>query len=136
MTNVAALNFKKELAEAEAIAAERRAAPELSADEILAGFTRELRSVAVQGFGTVHYYYPLSVTEYFSFRSKVDEDDSMTASNMVKTIIEFARNADGSQKFKPEHFDALMNAPTAAVTKLAGVLVGTHGFSVASAEKK
>lgn len=136
MSNVASLNFKKELAEAEAIAAERKAAPELSAEDILAGFTRELRSVAVDGFGTVHYYYPVSVTEYFSFRSKVDEDESMTARNMVKTIIEFSRNSDGSQKFKPEHFDALLNAPTSAVVKLAGVLVGTHGFTVASAEKK
>jgi hypothetical protein len=136
MTNVAALNFSKELADAEKIAADRRATPELSAEDILAGFKRELRSVAVAGFGTVYYYYPLSIAEYFDFRSKIEEDDAMTARNMVNSIISFARNSDGSLKFKPEHADALLQAPPDSVTKLATTVIGSHRFSVASAEKK
>jgi hypothetical protein len=132
MTNVAAINFKKELAEAESVAAQRRAAADLSAEDILASLKRELRSVSDPVFGTV-YYYPLSVSEYFAFRSKVDADDSMTALNMAKSIVEFARNKDGSLKFKPEHATALLDAPPAAVYKLASTLIG---FNLAAVEKK
>jgi hypothetical protein len=139
MSNVAALNFKQELANAEAVAAQKKAeldaVPELSTEEILAGFTRELREVKVAGFGKVYYYHPMSVAEHLELQSRLDGDGATTAANLVQTIIALARSSDGSPKFKAEHAQALIDAPSASIFKLASTMMGSH-VALASAEKK
>ena len=138
--SASAIAFHDELSRARAVAAERRKAleeaPELTAEQILDGFKRELRSVAVEGFGKVYYYYPMSVAEHLELREKIGDGDETTAAKMVQAIIAFARNGDGSLKFKPEHASALLQAPDTSVLKLAALVVHSHGFSIASAEKK
>lgn len=112
------------------------AIPELSADDILKSFRRELRSVAIDGFGTLYFYFPLNITEQMAVQEKVGDDGRMTASGIVKSLILLARNSDGSQKFKDEHFEALMDAPAAAIVAFARAAIHTYAVNEASVEKK
>lgn len=139
MSTAQAVSYQDELAAARATAAARRKelaeAPEMSVDDILAGFKRELDSVSVPGFGKV-YFYPLSIAEYVDLQEQISEDGTTTARNMVRTIIALARNSDGSLKFKREHEATLLEASFSSVGKLAGALVQSVRFTLASAEKK
>lgn len=112
------------------------AIPEISAEDILKSFQRELRSVAIEGFGAVYFYYPLNITEQFAVHEKIGDDGRMTAPAMVRSLILLARNSDGSLKFKDEHFDALMNAPASAIVAFAKAAIHTYSISEASVEKK
>jgi hypothetical protein len=128
--------FDAELAKAEAIAAARRAVPELTADEILAGFkTRELTEAAIDGFGRVYYYHPMTATERFEILGKLEDGDTITAKDLAQIVIARTLNADGSQKFAPAHAAALLEAPAASLEKLAGLLFQNR-VTLASAEKK
>lgn len=110
--------------------------PEISADEILESFKRELRYVTVDGFGAVYYYHPISVAEHLAINSKIGADGALTASGIVDAIIAHARNKDGSLKFNASHAAQLMEAPTAPVLRLANALIRTHKITLASAQKK
>lgn len=135
-----AIAFKDDLARAREIAAERRRAleeaPELTAEEIIKGFSQELRCVSVDGFGKVYFYDPMGADEGLQIREKLGDGSSTTAAMMAEAIIVRARNSDGTQKFKPEHAAGLLKAPTKSLMELAAAVVNTHRFSVASAEKK
>lgn len=137
MSSSQAIAYQDELSRArETAAARRRAlaeAPEMSTDDILAGFKRELRSVSVPGFGKIYCYRP-GIVEAVELQEKADKDG--TARSMVHTIIALARNSDGSLKFKPEHEEALLQAPSDVITQLVNALVESFRFTVVSAEKK
>lgn len=116
---------------------EAEASPELSVEEILAGFKRELRSVSVDGFGRVHYYYPLNLAERFASESKIKPDGTIEARGVVETLIQLVRNADGSLKFGEQHVDALVECtPPEAALELWRTIIPSHHISVVSAEKK
>jgi hypothetical protein len=138
--SAAVIAYQDDLAQARARAAERRRqldeAPELTAEEIVSGFARALRSISAPGFGKVFYYYPLSLAEYIEVQERIGEEGSSTASRMVDAIIALALNSDGSKKFKPEHAAGLIQAPPSSVFKIANALVSSHRFTLASAEKK
>jgi len=138
MSNVAALNFKKELAEAESIAAKRKAelaeVPELSIDEILSACKRELKSVSAPVFGKV-FFYPMNIEEILEAERKI-ENGKMTAKALVDVLVGVLRKSDGTLKFSPEHAAALIDASPFAIFKIASAVMPSRKFSLASAEKK
>lgn len=137
---MSAVAWRDELAAARAVAAERRKAweeaPELSVEEILESFKRELRSVSVPYFGRVYYYHPMSVAERVDLESKIDSAGGATAANIAQAIIAVVRNSDGSQKFSAEHATALLDAPADAFMRLAESVIQSHRFTLVAAEKK
>ena len=139
MSSAKVLAFETELSSAIRIAAEKKAAydaiPEISTTDILASFKRELRSVSVEGFGKVYFYHPMSIAERCELEEKI-ESGALSAAGMVHSVIALALNGDGSRKFSAEHFQALMDAPQAAIAVLANSLLQTHKISVPSVEKK
>lgn len=140
MSTAELLAFDTERAAARAKAAAIKKAldaiPEVSADEIVRSLQRELRSVAVDGFGTLFYYHPMNIAEQFAIQAKVGDDGTMSAPALVDALIVLARNSDGSQKFSAEHFDALMNAPAKAICQFANAAIHTHSIRGDSIEKK
>jgi hypothetical protein len=137
MTVAQISKFQDELAAAEKIAAERRALPELTADEILQGFAkqRELLWTDVEGFGRVYYFHPMTAAERYEVLSKLEKGDIMTAKDLVEIVIARARKADGSLKFGPAHAAPLLTAPAAAIAELASLLFQNR-VTLATAEKK
>jgi hypothetical protein len=138
MTVAQLRKFEAELADAEKIAAQRKALPELTADEILEGFRkqRERRSADVEGFGRIYYFHPMTAAERYELQEKLEKVDQITAKDLVTIVIARACNADGSPKFKPEHADALLRrAPAESIGKLVKLLFENR-ITIETAEKK
>jgi hypothetical protein len=134
--NPKVIAFDAELAKAEEIAAARRAIPELTADEILAGFkTRELKEAVIDGFGRVFYFHPMTASERFEILAKLEGGDTITAKDLAQIVIARTLDADGHPKFSPDHAAALLEAPAASLEQLAGLLFKNR-VTLASAEKK
>lgn len=114
MSNVQALNFKQELVQAEAIAAQKKLAlREISADDILT-FRRELKAVAVDGLGTVHVYEPVSVAERDAYHKHMRFDGhgvTISMGGIVDGIIARLRDKSGRKLFVEGNRQRLLDMP-------------------------
>lgn len=140
MSNVAALNFKQELAEAEVIAARKKAEMADATVEALLDFKSELKSATVAGIGVVYFYDPPRFEDTFPYlRTLRDEDDTASAKGVVDSLIRMIRDAKGQPLLKAEHRAKLLLAPPGRLAAMWAAVGGNNirdpGELVGTAEK-
>lgn len=110
--------------------------------EIFSQWKRELRTVNVEGFGTVHFYEPPSCAEMEAYlRSLRFEggDRSFSIGAVVDGIIARVKKADSQPRWYAHHRDGLMQLPPDKVLQLWNALGGEAAFRgdlAEAAEKK
>lgn len=145
MSNVQALNFKQQLAEAQAVAEQKKLAlRDLSAADILS-FRRELKAVSVDGLGTFYVYEPISVAERDAFQkhTRLDPITRLLHSTMrgiVDGIIARARNKNGVLLFSEVDQARLLEMPAERLLDIWNAIGGASAelseAMVDAAEKK
>jgi hypothetical protein len=142
MSNVAALNFKQQLAEAEVIAAKKKAdMADASATSILS-LTRELKSAIAEGIGVVYFYDPPSVLEREASQKHMRFDQkgmSISMLGVVDGVLARVRTKDGRLMFKEEDRKRLLDLPATSILEIWHAIGGEQGKLaelVSDAEKK
>lgn len=143
MSNVAALDFKQELAEAEAIS-ERRKKASTAAETVAAmlSFRRELKRVDVPGLGPLFVLRPMSVTEREAYHKHTRWSPTGLSQSMlgfVDGIIARARDESGRLVFNESHRDKLLDFSAEQIRAIWDAMGDEPAFSdvlIDAAEKK
>jgi hypothetical protein len=130
MSSAAVLNFRQELAQAEVVAAKKKAEmADASASSILS-LTRELKAATVENIGVVYFYDPPSVLEREASQKHMRFDPkgvSISMLGIVDGIMARVRTKDARLMFKDEDRKRLLDLPADAILGIWHAIGGAEG---------